>query len=384
VSSPTVSGDQLGPDARAQRKRVHWGSLFVAVVVVTAAGVLFAGLFAAVGSDRHDALAWDFRATYYPAAEAVVNGSSPYPDDVDGVLDERTVYAYPPQLAFVIAPLTALPIDVAAVVAMLASLAALMGAIALVGVRDIRCFATLILWAPGWNALEMANVSALLALLLALAWRSRAAPLSLATALAVMVSIKLFLWPLFVWAAFTRRVTAAILGSGFAIALTAVSWALIGFAGLGAYPDLLERVAEQESYSLERVGLGLGLDSHSSYLATFIVSGLLTLLCVTWGRRGEEERALLAAVLAALALTPVLWLHYLVVLAVPLALFRPRFSPLWLLPVVLWICPRAEVADNVTLFVPAGVAAILAVALLRSSVTGNAARVDHLHATGRA
>jgi alpha-1,2-mannosyltransferase len=365
MSSPVVSGKRLGVASSGAEQRVRWGAFLVTAALVVAAGVLFAGLFTAIGAENSDALGWDFRATYYPAGEAVVRGASPYPHDVGDVSDVRTVYAYPPQLAFAVAPLTVLPIDVAAVVAMLASFAALMGAIALVGVRDVRCFAALMIWAPVWNALETANVSAFLALLVALAWRFRALPLALASALGVMVSIKLFLWPLIAWAACTRRTAAAVLGCVLAVALTVCSWAAIGFAGLDAYPELLRRVASQESYSLERIGLTLGLGSQASYLASSIVSGLLIVLCVAWERRGDESRALLAAVAAALAGTPVLWLHYLVLLAVPLALLRPRFSALWLFPVVLWICPRSDVSDDVTLFVPCAVTAIFVVALSR-------------------
>jgi alpha-1,2-mannosyltransferase len=368
MSSPAASGVRLGSVEGGPEQRVRWGPLLVTIALVVVAGVLLAGLFTALGTEKSDALGWDFRATYYPAGEAVVSGASPYPHDVGDVSDERTVYAYPPQLAFAVAPFTMLPIDVAAVVAMLASLAALMGAIALVGVRDVRCFAALIIWAPGWNSLETANVSALLTLLVALAWRFRGKPSVLASTLGVMVSLKLFLWPLFVWAASTRRTTAAVLGCVVAAALTISTWAAIDFAGLRAYPDLLRRVASQESYSLERMGIALGLSPRASYVGTLIASGLLVVLCITWARRGDEPRALLAAVAAALAGTPVLWLHYLVLLAVPLALLRPRFSALWLLPVVLWICPRSAVSDHLTLFVPAAVTATFVIALSRHPV----------------
>jgi hypothetical protein len=384
MSSPAVSDKRLGLAPTGAGRRVRWRSLVVTVALVVVAGILFAGLFTAIGSQSNDALGWDFRATYYPAGEAVLEGSSPYPHDAGGAFDERAVYAYPPPLAFVVAPFTALPIDAAAVLAMLASFAALMGAIALVGVRDIRCFAALVIWAPGWNALETVNVSAFLALLLALAWRFRAVPWALASALGLIVSIKLFLWPLFVWAVFTRRAAAAVLGGAIALGLSIGTWAVIGFAGLRAYPDLLHRVASQESYSLERIGIAVGLSPRGSYVATFIVSGLLVLLSVIWAGRGDEPRSLLAAVAAALAGTPVLWLHYLVLLAVPLALFRPRFSALWLLPIALWICPRADVTDNVTLFVPAVVVVMFVFALLRRPASGDSARAERLGTAGMA
>ncbi len=50
-------------------------------------------------------IAGDFRGAFLPAAEAIVNGGSPYA--VAG-------YVYPPQLAFVLTPLTVLPDDTAA------------------------------------------------------------------------------------------------------------------------------------------------------------------------------------------------------------------------------------------------------------------------------
>ena len=82
-------------------------------------------------------------------------------------------YLYPPALAEVIVPLTVLPDDVSAFLAFAASFATVFGALALVGVRDARCYAAVVIWAPGWNAFEMANVSAVLTLLAAVVWRYR-------------------------------------------------------------------------------------------------------------------------------------------------------------------------------------------------------------------
>lgn len=44
----------------------------------------------------------------------------------------------------------------------------------------------------------------------------------------------------------------------------------------------------------------------------------------------RDRRALTASLAASLALTPVVWLHYFVVLLIPIALARPRFSAVWL------------------------------------------------------
>ena len=55
-------------------------------------------------------LAWDVRFAYLPAAESVLHGHSPYPALDDPILDEQKGYVYPPQLLFVLLPLTALPV----------------------------------------------------------------------------------------------------------------------------------------------------------------------------------------------------------------------------------------------------------------------------------
>ena len=52
---------------------------------------------------------------------------------------------------------------------------------------------------------------------------------------------------------------------------------------------------------------------------------------------GERDRRSLTLVLAAaLVLTPIVWQHYLALLIAPIALARPRLSPLWALPLAAW------------------------------------------------
>ena len=60
---------------------------------------------------------------------------------------------------------------------------------------------------------------------------------------------------------------------------------------------------------------------------------------------------------------PIVWLHYLVLLLVPLAIARPRFSLLWLLPVLLWVSPKPGYAEGIQTFMP-GVAAVILLAVL--------------------
>src|SRR5207248_5421783 len=53
------------------------------------------------------------------------------------------------------------------------------------------------------------------------------------------------------------------------------------------------------------------------------------------GRRMERDRdvtVLTLALAAALAASPIVWVHYFLLLLVPLVLTRPRLSPLWFVP----------------------------------------------------
>jgi alpha-1,2-mannosyltransferase len=341
-----------------------WWRLLSMGALVSAAAILMVGLFAAVGSEK---LGYDFRAAYLPAAESVRDGGSPYPPPDSPIVDEERAYVYPPQLAIVLVPLTALPVDLAAALAFLAALAALMGALAVVGVRDIRCYAAVLLWAPAWNALEMANLSAALALGLGLVWRYRNEVARPALALGLAVSAKLVLWPMLVWTLATGRPRATGLAVAVGVVVTFAPWAVLGFAGLTDYPALLRRLSEiqsENSYSLVGIASALGLGEAVGRALTLAVGISLLLLCVVFARQGDELRSFTCAVAATLALSPIVWLHYLVVLLVPVAIARPRFSAIWLLPIVLWVSPRAGNGDGFETFVPALVMFVLISVLL--------------------
>ena len=64
--------------------------------------------------------------------------------------------------------------------------------------------------------------------------------------------------------------------------------------------------------------------------------------CWREGRRGFDERSLALALAAALALSPIVWLHYFVLLLVPIALARRTFGAIWLIPALFWITPYEE------------------------------------------
>ena len=83
---------------RLRGDRLGLPQLLLTGALVATGGVLVAALFTAFGSHNPYGLGWDFRVAYFPAAEAVLEGRSPYPSDPnDPALDVTTLYAYPPQ-----------------------------------------------------------------------------------------------------------------------------------------------------------------------------------------------------------------------------------------------------------------------------------------------
>src|SRR5205085_5546766 len=152
---------------------------------------------------------------------------------------------------------------------------------------------------------------------------------------------KVFLWPHLVWAAVTRwrhAVGAAVAAAVFAVA----GWAVIGFSGFASYPRLLSAVTYAfgtRGYSLMPLGSRLGLAFEAARFVPLSAIAVLCALCVVFARRGREEDAFIAAVGAGLFGSPVLWMHYAVILLVALAIKRPSFSPLWVVPLALWLVP---------------------------------------------
>jgi len=258
------------------------------------------------------------------------------------------------------------------VVATLVALALLLGTLLGLGNRDWRCYGAALLWAPTLNGLHTASSSLLLVFAAALAWRYRDRVWPLAASVGLALALKLLLWPLLAWMLATRRLRAAVVTALVAVGVTVVTWALLGFEDLGRYPALLRRLAEleaEESYSLVGFWAALGLDGAIGQALALAVGAVLLVICVVLGRRRDDLGSFTAGIAAALALTPILWQHYLVLLLVPLAVARPRFSAIWLLPVILWLAPREDNGDAVQTLLPVAVAALLVTLLLRRPTT---------------
>jgi Glycosyltransferase family 87 len=340
--------------AQARRRRI---TLIVACVL--AAAILLPVGARAMANRWHDDSLWanslrslgglevpyDF-AIFLRASEDVRAGDSPYVDP--GTISEGSPapYVYPPLLAIALIPATVLPDEVrgsspAGVLVSLLLIACVVGTLALLDVRDWRCYPVALLYPPTLENVEYGAVGPALALLVALGWRYRDRVWPVAASVGAAIALKVFVWPLLVWLAATKRSAAAVGAAVAAVGLALGSWAAIGFDGIADYPDLLRRLSDVEaenSYSAYAILVAIGVPSG---LAHVVVTGAAaTLLVLAWrAARGADgdRRALTLALAAGFVLTPILWLHYLVLLVVPIALARPRLSVLWLVPLAMTV-----------------------------------------------
>ena len=340
--------------AQARRRRI---TLIVACVL--AAAILLPVGARATANRWHDDSLWanslrslgglevpyDF-AIFLRASEDVRAGDSPYVDPGTISEDSPAPYVYPPLLAIALIPATVLPDEVrgsspAGVLVSLLLIACVVGTLALLDVRDWRCYPVALLYPPTLENVEYGAVGPALALLVALGWRYRDRVWPVAALVGAAIALKVFVWPLLVWLAATKRSAAAVGAAVAAVGLALGSWAAIGFDGIADYPDLLRRLSDVEaenSYSAYAILVAIGVPSG---LAHVVVTGAAaTLLVLAWrAARGADgdRRALTLALAAGFVLTPILWLHYLVLLVVPIALARPRLSVLWLVPLAMTV-----------------------------------------------
>jgi hypothetical protein len=298
-------------------------------------------LFYAMSRSGHGIVGFDFRGTLWDPAKAILHGRNPYPPPhADAILTGNPA-AYPPPMMLAVTPLTVLGWTAGIAVWLGIETVGVIAALWLLGVRELPVFALVLASHPFLVALIHGNLTVLLVLGLALAWRSRERPALAGACVAALVVAKLFLWPLFVWLLATRRFRAAAYGAVFTMTATLASWAIIGFDGFRDYASLLralDHVYSRHSQSLTSLAERAGA-SEGTAKALALVAGLAVLgIGVALVRRPEGDRRLFsAAVIAAVLSSPIAWLYYYVLLFVPLALYRPRLSRVWLIVPAFWL-----------------------------------------------
>lgn len=293
---------------------------------------------------REGLFGYDFHGTTWEAGKSILDGRSPYPPaDAAALLAQGNPTVYPAPTLVVTAPFALLPATASAVVWDILSLVALLAALRLVGVRDWRISAIVLLSCPFFLSFKLAQTDAFLALGCALAWRWRRSPgLRLPLCVGTVVVLKLLLWPLVVWLAAIGRRRAALGAVGIAAVEALIGWSVLGFSTLRSYPHLMAAETEafgDKGYSLMALGTRLGAGLSTARLLPIVAAIALCALCVWYARRGRQLDALIAAVAAGLIGSPVLWLQYALIVLVVFAAKRPNLSWAWALPLLFWIVP---------------------------------------------
>ena len=334
---PAASPVGTAPARRISSSRILWFAavVFLGVLPVLTVLVLF------VAAIQDDTVAVDFR-QFYGAAANIVHGHDPYAPPGDSLTEWGGPYPYPPLPAELALPWTLFSLATAEILVMGSLVLAALAVPFVLGVRDWRCYGVIFLWPPVLSAIQTGNVTLWFALAAALVWRFRDRMLAASVSLGLTLAAKFFLWPVAVWLAATRRSLTAVLSVAVGLALLLVSWGAIGFAGFTTYPDIvrkLEKTVGEDSYTLYIVGLDLGLPSAAARAVWLAFGCALVLAVVAVGRRGNERAAFLLSIAAALALTPIVWLHYFALLVVVVAVARPVLGVDWFVPLGMVLTP---------------------------------------------
>ena len=365
----------LGTRQRAQRllfaaSRITAICCFGLLPAVALALVLYPGLLSGQ--------AWDFR-VFYEAGRDYLHGVAPYPAATLAAVVHKNVFVYPAPAAAVMAPLAVLPFWLSAVLWTVLSVAAVVSALWLVGLRDWRCFGAVFLALPLLNAIRLGTVSPILMLLLAVLWRYRDRRYVAATATACLIVLKIFLWPLLIWLLVARRGKTVASAVTLAVAVTLVAWIPIGLASLQSYPSVLgalSRYEETFSFSPTTLAIVLGSSTGVAHAAAAFL-GIALLAAVALTARRDESLSFRLAIAASFALTPIVWSHYWALLFVPLALTHPRLSPAWF--VAMWIPTDSLFWTRGAAF---WIAAALATAVIQLDLLPNVLGVERFGSRG--
>jgi len=318
-------------------------------------------------------VALDFRAVYYPAVERFLHGLSPYAVSPRQIT-QGTGFVYPALSALLLAPFGLIGKGTAEVLYMLLCIACVPAILRTLEVRDWRVYGVAMLWFPVFNGWQGGNVTLPLTLMVALAWRHRDRPFVVGLLTAAAISIKPFIWPLALWLLATRRWRAAAWAIASGLALNLLAWGLVGFNEVSTFLHLSSEDATalwRQGYSLLAVAhhLGLGHSGGEALLLLASVAAAAVLVYLGAVKRRERDAMVLAVLLMVLA-SPLVWAHYFVLLLVPLALYRPRLSVAWLLPILMWPIPPRQPVHGWDEALAWGVAAAcVAVALRRPEQT---------------
>ncbi len=322
-------------------------------LVLAGLALLYAG-YQWVVNVRAGSFGFDF--VGWRAAKDVLEGVSPYtPPRLATYRAMENPYVYPPTLAVLSVPLAALPFQVAAAVWAAANGLALGLALWIAGLRDRRCYVLVACSQLVVASLLFGQPDGVLALLLALVWRTRERAWRCGLWLGLLIALKIIAWPLIAWLWWSGRRQAALRTALCLLAWLALSWAALGFAGVESYPRVLATDAtamQAHTHSLVALLLRLGAGGTGARVLSLLAACAL----LVWARRSAELSGFALALAAGIVVSPIVHSAYLLALLVPLAIARPRLDSAWIVLLALWLSAAEPVAQTWQYLVPIAVA----------------------------
>ena len=267
--------------------------------------------------------AGDFRMELDPEAQKVVHGINPFPPSDSPFPYHSQIWPIPAAIA--VSPLTLLSAPAAAAIFSLLGVAALVASLRLLGVRDWRVYGFVGVWPATVSGFQAGNVTPLLALLLAVAWKYRERVVVPGLAIGAAVANNRSFYNDEVHQERVARLRGRPIENkwigqrisdpdidiaGLARAQGAQGFGPIGFLSQAGVPWSVAQV----------LGYGVGLAS----------------LFAAWRRR-----SFVLGIAASLLISPIVWLHYFTLLVVPLAIRSNSLDWLWVTPLAMWCCTSA-------------------------------------------
>jgi hypothetical protein len=297
-----------------------------------------------------DAWGYDFRAYRDAAVRLAETGSLYVPQTVDGPWKPGPygLFLYPPASAASLSPLAWLAPEPGALAWFGFHLLVIGLACAVLPVPATVRWAVLgaaLLSQAVTSDVTLGNVSSLLLLPLALAWRWLDRPAG-SIAQAIAISVRPSLGVIVIWQLLRRRWRAVVWTVAAAVVLVLVSLPVVGVSAYADYLALMRNMSDaigvSRNLDLGSTAATLGADGPTATLA--LTGGyVVAVAAIVLSLRRDREVGFVVATSASMLLAPVLWGHYLALVVLPAALLVSRGRS-WglILPFLTWAPPVTQ------------------------------------------
>jgi alpha-1,2-mannosyltransferase len=277
---------------------------------------------------------------FLQAGDAALHGRDIYPAIGTPAVYSGSSFVYPAVAVWPFVLLALVPAGLAGAIYFVVSACAVIAATALESARDHWIPVLVVGTAFTITGLQLGSLSPLLFVGAVCLWKLRERPAVFGLVAAPVIVSKLFLAPLLVWALLAKRYRAFAWATSLTVLLLAISFAT-GSISLTGYLQLLSELGSHEAqagYGLIGLLRNLSLTPLAAQAIALAVATVLMAAAYAHYRRARDERLLYSAgILCALLLTPVLWSHYLVLLAAALLALDARRRWFIALAITSWV-----------------------------------------------